>query len=617
MTTESTSDQSTPRTARRTARRPGLRVPSWMQEWPVAARVAFFATVSLVVVVALVVAADAIASAGRIHPGVSVGSLAVGGQTEAEAREAIAAYVAGQSTIPVTVEAGGTTWEVTGESVSLSVDATTLAGDAYSVGRGGFGRAFAGRVRAILGGVTVPMRLACDEAALADLINTINQTVATPPVDAGVRVEGAEVTRIEPVDGIGASADTARDLLLGAFVSANRVVQLALGPLAPQIDAEGARQAYEDALKMVSAPVTLYYGDKQWEVPPATIGEWIGFRRLEGTDIPTLEAYVVSEDVSSTVLPMVEQVGKPARDAGFSVSNGVVSIVPAEDGLQADAVDLALRLTGVLTGSGERRAELTMHRVEPEITTEEAQQMGIVERISTFTTDYAASNKPRVNNIHILADALDGALVPPGGTFSFNETIGPRTAEKGYQEANAIVNGKLVPQLGGGICQVGTTIFNTVFFSGLPVVERKNHSQYISHYPTGRDATVSWGGPDFKFKNDTPNWVLVATGHTNSTVTISLYGTKPGYEVTYDTGPFTDIKDPPIKEVPDPTLPAGSRVVQEKGISGRTIVVVRHVMKGGVEIRTDTFKSVYRAAEEVVRVGTGAGSPSSPTTTTP
>jgi vancomycin resistance protein YoaR len=367
---------------------------------------------------------------------------------------------------------------------------------------------------------------------------------------------------------------------------------------------------------MVSGPVTLFYAEKQWEVAPETIGGWIGFRRMEGTSVPTLEAYVVSEDVSATVLPMVAEVGKPARDAGFSVSNGVVTIVPAEDGLQADAEDLAVRLTGVLKSTGERRAELTMHRVEPEITTEDAQGMGIVERISTFTTDYDSSNKPRVNNIHILADALDGTLIPPGGTFSFNETIGPRTAEKGYQEANAIVNGKLVPQLGGGICQVGTTIFNTVFFSGLPVVERHNHSQYISHYPTGRDATVSWGGPDFKFSNDTDHWVLVATGYTNSTITISLYGTNPGYEVTYDTGPWTNIVNPPIREVPDPTLPAGSRVVDEKGVSGRTVVVVRHVKKNGVEIRTDSFKSVYRAAEEVVRVGTGASS-STPTTTTP
>ena len=617
MTTDHTSEQSTSRAGRRSARQKPSRMPKWLASMPLGGRIAFFSVAALILVALIGGAADVIASAGRIHPGVHVGEVAVGGKTIDEASTAIAEYVAAQAAPPVTVSAGGSTWEVTAESLLVSVDATALAGDAYAIGRGDVAPAFAGRVRAIFGGVTVPLALDCDEPALEALVDSINQAVATPPVDAGVSVDGASVSRIEPADGIGVAAEEARDKILSAFLADERTVPLELGPIAPDIGAEGAEQAYQDALTMVSAPLTVVYAERAGEAPPETIGGWIGFRLLEGAETPTLEAYVVSEDVSATVLPMVAEVGKPARDAGFSVSAGVVSIIPAEDGLQADAADLAVRLDAVLTGSAERRAELTMQRVQPEITTEEAQAMGIVERISTFTTDYASSNKPRVNNIHTLADALDGTLIPPGGTFSFNDTIGERTAEKGYQEANAIVNGKLVPQLGGGICQVGTTIFNTVFFSGLPVVERKNHSQYISHYPTGRDATVSWGGPDFKFKNDTEHWVLVATGYTNSTVTISLYGTDPGYEVTYETGPWTNIVNPPIREVPDPTLPAGSRVVDEKGISGRTIVVVRHVKKGGVEIRTDTFKSVYKAAEEVVRVGTASASPSTPTTTGP
>jgi vancomycin resistance protein YoaR len=593
----------------------GIRLPGWLESWPVPARVALLVFGALLGVMLIAIGADAALSAGRIHPGVRVGELAVGGQTVEEAGVAIAAYVSERSALPVSVSAGTGSWEVTAESLSLSVDATGLAGDAYLVGRGEPAAAFAGRLRAIFGGVVVPLGLSCDEASLEALVTMINNEIGTPPVDAGVQVDGVSVALTEPEDGIGVSVDGVRSAVLRAFVEDDRLVTLSLGPVEPLVDSDGAKQAYEDALAMVSGPLQLFYGEMEWTVQPAMIGDWIGFRRVEGSDKPTIEAYIVSEDLSAIISPMVAEVGKPAQNADFQVSDGVVTIVPSQDGLQADVPELAVRLQTVLTGTAERRVELTMGRMAPEITTEIAQTMGIVERLSTFTTDYASSNKPRVNNIHILADALDGTLVPPGGTFSFNGTIGERTAAKGYQEANAIVNGKLVPQLGGGICQIGTTIFNTVFFSGLPVVERKNHSQYISHYPTGRDATVSWGGPDFKFQNDTPNWVLVATGYTNSTVTISLYGTKPGYDVTYDTGPWTDIKDPVVREVPDPTLPLGSRVIEERGVSGRTIVVVRHVMKNGVEIRTDTFKSVYKPAEEVVRVGTNAGSV--PATSTP
>jgi len=602
------------RSARRVRTRPVL--PAWLRAWPTPARVAFISLATFGTALALAIGADVAISAGKVHPGVRVGPLDVGGMTVGQASTAIATGVAERSAVPIAVSAGGSSWEVSAESVSLSFDATALAEAAYDVGRGEFMPAVAGRLRAVFGGVEIPLVLQCDQSALESLVDVINDAVGTPPMDAAVRVEGSSVTLTDPADGVGVDAQAARPLVLDALVSEHRNVVLELMPLPPAIDTDAARQAFEDATTMVSRPVVLYYADEQWEVAPETIGDWIGFRRAEGVESPVLEAYIAAEDVSASVLPMVAQVGRPARDASFKVSGGSVTIVPAEDGLQADADDLAVRLSSVLTGAGEPRAELTMRRVEPEITTAEAQSMGIVERLSTFTTEYAASNRPRVNNIHTLADALDGALIPPGGTFSFNDTIGPRTAEKGYQEANAIVNGKLVPQLGGGICQVGTTIFNTVFFSGLPVVERRNHSQYISSYPTGRDASVSWGGPDLKFKNDTPNWVLVATGYTNSTVTISLYGTSAGYEVTYETGPWTDVKDPPVREVPDPVLPAGSRVVDERGVSGRTVVVVRHVKRAGVAVRTDTFKSVYRPVEEVVRVGTGTP-PSTPTTTTP
>lgn len=620
MTTENTpqsTEEIPPRTYVRGQKkeRRALRLPAWLRRMPLGARIAVIALVAFVALNLVAGAADAIISAGRIHPGVMVGPVKVGAKTTAEAASAINAYVDERAAAPITLKVAEGSWDVTREQVALSVDATGLADAAYDAGRGRMLLSIVDRVRAALGMLHVPLELSADAASMEALAVTINTAAGQPAVDAAVRVEGTTVTRVEPADGTGVSAAAITPDVLATFMADERVLALELGPVPPVIDAQAADQAYADAVAMVSGPVQLYYGEKQWEVPAATIGGWIDFRRGGTPEEPALEAFIVAEDLAATLTPMVAEVGKPARSASFQTANGAVSITPSEDGLQADAGSLAVKLGTVLSGAGERRAEITMQRVEPELTTAEAEAMGVKERLSTFTTDYDSGNKPRVNNIHILADALNGTLIAPGATFAFNETIGPRTAAKGYQEANAIVNGKLVPQLGGGICQVGTTIFNTVFFSGLPVVERHNHSQYISHYPTGRDATVSWGGPDFKFKNDTPNWVLVSTSYTNSTVTISLYGTKQGYEVTYETGAWTDIKQPTIKEVPDPTLLAGARVVSEKGVTGRTCVVTRHVKQNGVEIRTDTFKSVYKPTEEVVRVGTKPASV--PTTTTP
>lgn len=619
--------QATPAEEPRGARQDGAhqeppripRGPRWMTSWPPGVRVAFFAAVALVVIAAGTVVADAVVTRDRIHAGVGVGPVDVGGLGRAEAAQAISTYVATRSGAPVSLTVGDERWDVTAESIALSVDATGLAEAAYAVGRGEVLESITERVRAVVAGVTLPLDLECDDALVGQLVEAVNTAIAQPPLDAGVVVEDGSVRLTPPADGHGVDVADARTAILAAFLTDDRTAVVDLVTLEPAIDEAGAQTALETARAMISAPLELYYDDKTWTVQPAAIGAWIDFRSAEGTDGAVLEAYIASEEVSQTIIPLVAEVGRPAKDATFSVSGGTVSIVPAEDGLAADAEDLAAKLQVLLTGTGERRAELTMRRVEADLTTEEAKGLGVVERISTFTTEYSSSNRPRVNNIHTLADALDNTLLAPGETFSFNGTVGERTAAKGYQEAPAIVNGTLVPQLGGGICQVNTTLFNAVFFSGLPVVERRNHSQYISHYPKGRDATVSWGGPDFKFTNDTANWILIATGYTNSSVTIAIYGTDPGYEVSYETGPWTNLTDPPVREIQDPELPLGTRVVEERGVSGRTIVVTRVVTKGGAEVRRDSFKSVYRPTEEVVRVGTkaAAATPTVPATSTP
>jgi vancomycin resistance protein YoaR len=312
--------------------------------------------------------------------------------------------------------------------------------------------------------------------------------------------------------------------------------------------------------------------------------------------------------VSATVFPLTKEVTKPAIDAQFVTNGKTVTIKPGQVGLGPDAKALAVDLRGTLTGPGPRSVGLKMTELVPAVTTERAQTMGINERISTFSTSYSSGATQRVNNIKTLAAALDGKLVAPGGMFDFNASVGERTAAKGYQEAPAIVNGKLVPQLGGGICQVGTTFFNAVFFSGLPVKERTNHSFFISHYPKGRDCTVSWGGPDFKWTNDTSAWVLIKTSASSSSLTISLYGTDPGNTVTYTTSDFTNVVPFPIKAVPDPTLPVGIQIIDDPGVNGGKVTVVRTVSRNGVVVRTDTFVSNYKAKEQSVRVGTKASS---------
>lgn len=159
---------------------------------------------------------------------------------------------------------------------------------------------------------------------------------------------------------------------------------------------------------------------------------------------------------------------------------------------------------------------------------------------------------------------------------------------------------------------MGTTFFNAIFFAGLQIEERHNHSFYISKYPAGRDATVSWGGADLKFKNDTPNYLLVKTDSTQSSLTVSLYGTSPGREVSFTTSPFSDFLPFSSRYVADPGLAKDQQKVEENGVTGRHVTVVRTVKQAGRVLHRDKLVSHYKPKKAVVRVGTGESAPLPP-----
>lgn len=577
----------------------------------------------------LVAGVELATAAGRIHPGVRVGDVPVGGLSETAAETRILERVGPRLSAPVTVVHGDDEWTVDAASVAATLEPGPYVDGAFAVGRtGNVWTRLVQRATAWVGHVEIPLAATAEPEAVGGLADLVSGAIRVEPRDATITIDGtvAAISRAE--NGMDVVRDELHARVLKAFVSEVREVAVPTGTVPVEVVDADAEDALRDASSMLSGPATVTFEDKSWTFQPADIARWIVFEkrdRAEATSTPVvapsrdgtlaappvrkvLVALIGEEPLAGIVTGSFGAVVVEPTDASFTVSNGVVSIVPHRDGTGPDVPKLAGDLTDALTTDGPRTVQLSTGRMEPEITTEKAKGMGIKERISTYTTSYSASNKPRVNNIHLLADALDGALIAPGDAFSFNEHVGPRTAVKGYKEAPAIVrkDGRLTlePQLGGGICQVGTTIFNTVFFSGLPVVERRNHSFYIDHYPKGRDATVSWGGPDLKFRNDTPNWVLIKTAYTAGTVTISLYGTDPGYDIEYRTSEFSSVKPHGVVETKDPTLLVGSRVVEEGGVDGGVVTVTRVVKKGGAVVRTDTFKSVYKPKTEVIRVGT-------------
>jgi vancomycin resistance protein YoaR len=195
---------------------------------------------------------------------------------------------------------------------------------------------------------------------------------------------------------------------------------------------------------------------------------------------------------------------------------------------------------------------------------------------------------PRVENIHRIADIVDGYVLRPGDQFDLNGYVGPRDKARGFQEAPQILEGQFVDRVGGGVSQFATTIFNAVFFSGLKDVTHTPHSYYISRYPPGREATVSFPLPDLIFENDSPHGVLIKTSYTSTSITVTFWGTKRFDEVKSITGARTRIRDFGTEYVDRDDCTATD------GAEGFDIVVTRVFVDGGREVRREDFKTRYK-----------------------
>jgi vancomycin resistance protein YoaR len=286
------------------------------------------------------------------------------------------------------------------------------------------------------------------------------------------------------------------------------------------------------------------------------------------------------------------------------VISGGIEVVPARPGraLDLDAARVAIQ-RAILSPTG-RAATVATASSEPDRTTADAEAMGITGIVGSYTTTYGGT-PGRLHNVALVADLIDGALVAPGARFSFNETTGERNASKGFEEAPVIINGELESGIGGGVCQVSTTLFNAAFEAGLSIDKRTNHALYISHYPLGRDATVNYPDIDLVFTNDTEKWLLVRTFVGAGSLTVNVYGTPQHRRVETETAPLDVDGKVPWKRIDDDTLLKGEKVVEQWGSPPRSTSVTRRVYRpDGTLLYNTTWHSYYVGEPTVVRIGT-------------
>lgn len=490
--------------------------------------------------------------AGEALPGVNIAGAPVSGQDEAQLRATIEGLDTDRTTGTLPVVADDVQATVDRSLVRVDVDATIDA--ALDAGREGyplagvFGPVF-GTGRRTIEPVLVP-----DGPGLDQQITELAAKVDRKPDDGGFLLAGTDdaptVTAKAPLTGRTLDQDGAR----AAIIDALRERQSTPATLPVAIEQPGSTPEQVQALtaaatKALDGPYVLATGDVRLTLAPKDVAPLLTTKQSDTGPTLEIDPPALAKLVESKAGPLATR----PRSAGFDVAGvpatlaskgnltwtpkpAEVRVRPGANGKGVDVEAASTALAALIRAGKHDPAALPLKVLEPSLTTDGATAAGVKSLIGTFTTSFTAG-QPRARNIRRIAELVDGTYVAPGEQFSLNGAAGERTKGRGFVADGAIVDGELTDEVGGGVSQFATTLFNAAFFAGLPIPEHKPHSFYISRYPAGRESTVYFGALDVRFDNDTANGLLVRTRSTPGSVTVELYGDNGGRKVTSTTGP--------------------------------------------------------------------------------
>ena len=553
--------------------------------------------VSLVLVLGLVFAG----SPTTIANGVRIDGIDVGGRQAKDALAMLERRSGALADKPVVFLAGGSRFSIAPSTLGVQSDWAAAIDSAQRQG-GGFGplRGFR-RIDVDFFGADVTPPTTVLDGALRYELELIAKKVDRPASEPAVEIHGRNVVVVPGLSGRTLDQSASARAIVAALSTLGRStepVQLPLRTAAPRLRPAALAPAARQARLALSAPVHLALGDRRWLVQPKRLAAL-----LEPPAGGRTQLRLGGAAAQAWLTALGTRVERRPRDARFAASGSTVRIVPARPGLALDAVQSAQAVLRAATRRTNRVARLVVTEEQPKRTTAVARRMGIDGVVGTYTTDYTGIPN-RIHNVQLVAHLVDDKLIAPGATFSFNGTTGARTAARGFLEAPVIINGEVTTGLGGGVCQVSTTVFNAAFEAGLPIAERVNHALYISHYPQGRDATVDYPDVDLKFVNDTPHWLLLRTFVGSYSLTVTLYGTPTDRKVVSTTAPLVAHGKIPVKKTIDRTLKPGEKIVDYEGVPAQTTSVTRDVYKpDGTLLFHDVWYSSYTADPKLVRIG--------------
>ena len=568
--------------------------------------------------------------AGRIFPGVSVAGVDLSGMTPSDAAIKLNEKLSFSTTGKILFRDGEKAWIASPAELGMVFDPSSSAVTAYKLGRsGGLFGALSGQIRAGGAGVSVPPVIVFDQRVAYHYLTQISTQVNQPLMEASLKLEGTNVITQPGQVGRELKIDATLVYLAAQLQTfSDGEVPLVVQEIQPQLldvsaQAEAARQ-------ILSQPLTLAIPNAaQGDVGPfiynpEVLANMVVPQRVQNGDQQSIQVLLNPRGLKDLLMPVKAQVDRIPSDAKFIFNDETRQLDVMQDSRVGRALDIdaSIKAINEAVARGEHSVALVVNEAQPRVpATATGQELGITELVWAETSYFYGSSAERIQNIEAAARQYHGLLVAPGETFSMGEHLGDVSLENGFAEALIIYGGRTIKGVGGGVCQVSTTLFRAVFNAGFPIIERYSHAYRVSYYEqtpsggidprlVGLDATVYFPLVDFKFTNDTPHWILMETYMGSSSLTWKFYSTSDGRSVTYDTtGPTNIVPAPEPMFEENPELGKNEMKQVDWSASGADVTVTRTVWRDGAVYLQDTITTHYEPWQAICQYGPDSKNP--------
>ncbi|PWH13261.1 MAG: hypothetical protein DDG58_14460 [Ardenticatenia bacterium] len=556
----------------------------------------------------------------RIFIGVRAMGIELGGMTRSQAFAALTTHSDSYLNFPVVLRHDGKTWVVSLRQVGAVMDIPRAVADAYAFGRqSDLASNILDQLEALFFGAEVNPVIRYDSGPANALLAEVARQINRPARDAELIIQpNLTVLALPAQSGLSVDIDATRSLVHQRALARDLTpVDLVVHETPPAI--VEIEPAYQIVHTLLSAPLVLSIAlpERRVErvIPPDELLSMLVIREEADQDGTGRVVVAFDPDKWKSLLnDFAREVDRAPVDARFQIdlqTGGVSVLRPSQEGYQLD-VEQSLALIAELVHRPVHHLELPVHVIPPMVHSDAISEMHFADIVAEATTTFKGSSEARVRNIQVAASKFHGIVVPPGAIFSFNEHLGPITAAEGYESSLIIWGDRTAVGIGGGICQVSTTLFRAAFFGGFEIVERWAHGYRVSWYEIefgpGLDATIYAPNIDFKFRNDTDHFLLIQSyvDQEAGTLTFRFYGTSTQRQVAVEGPLVEEVSSPGAPEYrQDPSLPKGTVKQVEWPKEGAKVTVRRTVTQNGTVIHQDEFVSRYRPWRAVYLVGTG------------